>query len=65
MVVEALMQCPAAGVALHTALMNLPDCDRLLPRTAQLFAVVSASREAGGGTGSWNEDRVTDNDVQK
>jgi hypothetical protein len=42
-VVEALMHCPAAGEALQAALAALPDCEKLLPRTAQFFASVSAA----------------------
>ncbi|GLC58458.1 DNA mismatch repair protein msh6 [Pleodorina starrii] len=54
-VVEALMRCPGAGVDLQGALGGLPDCEKLLPRTAQLFDSVgcgaTSSRAAGNSGG--------------
>ncbi|GIL76571.1 hypothetical protein Vretifemale_6077, partial [Volvox reticuliferus] len=45
-VVEAFMHCPNAREAFQLALADLPDCDKLLPRTAQFFSSVGLTSAA-------------------
>ncbi|KAG2482754.1 hypothetical protein HYH03_018348 [Edaphochlamys debaryana] len=49
-VVDALMACPTARQELQAALAQLPDCERLLPRAAQLFDQLGRALDRGRGT---------------
>ncbi|GIL55982.1 hypothetical protein Vafri_11441, partial [Volvox africanus] len=63
-VVEAFMHCPKAREAFQMALADLPDCDKLLPRTAQFFASVGLIFAAKGpkpGAGGRNSVGGDDN----
>ncbi|GLI71695.1 hypothetical protein VaNZ11_017000 [Volvox africanus] len=65
-VVEAFMHCPNAREAFQMALADLPDCDKLLPRTAQFFASVgftSAAKRAEPGVGGCSAMGGDDGDV--